>query len=309
MIKSYLRSNPYTLYLINLYHYLKGDILTKLFSDETAVKQYYKKYAGKELDLDNPQAFSEKLQWLKLFNKDPLKSLCADKYTVRKYVTECGYPEILNTLHGIYDSVEELDISRLPAQFVIKASHGSGWNIVVKNKLEINWFIWKRIMKLWLKSNIYWSGREWVYQGLKPRIIVEKYLEDEFGELRDYKFFCFNGEPKFMQLEAGRGTAHNIRNFYDMDWKLLPFGKEILPNQSLKVDKPAKFEQMIKIASDLSKPFEFVRVDFYQIKGKIYFGELTFFPAGGKPDFQPPEYDQEVGKLLNLSLQEEAKIS
>ena len=155
-------------------------------------------------------------------------------------------------------------------------------------------------MKSWLKQDIYWSGREWVYKNLKKRLIVEEYLEDASGGLQDYKFFCFNGKPQFMQLEVGRYTSNNTRNFYDMDWNLLPFGKELEHNKDIVVEKPEKFEQMKEIAQKLCAPFSFVRVDLYQVNGKVYFGELTFFPAGGAPDFKPIEYDKIVGDMWDI---------
>ena len=156
------------------------------------------------------------------------------------------------------------------------------------------------MMKSWLRQHIAWSGREWVYEKMPRHIIVEKYLEDETGELRDYKFYCFNGKPAFMQLEVGRATDHNTRNFYDMDWKLMPFGKSLPHNPDLNVPVPVMFDEMKKIAEDLCQPFQYVRVDLYQVGGKIYFGELTFYPAGGAPDFIPSHYDAEVGKMWTL---------
>ena len=135
---------------------------------------------------------------------------------------------------------------------------------------------------------------------MSRRIVIEKYLEDETGELRDYKFFCFNGKPQIMQLEVGRYKEHNTRNFYDMDWNLMPFGKGMPYNPDVQVEKPQMFEEMKKIAEDLCQPFQFVRVDLYQVCGEIYFGELTFFPAGGAPDFVPTKYDAIVGDMWEL---------
>ena len=225
---------------------------------------------------------------------------CADKVDVREYVTECGYGHLLNEIYGVYNSVKELPIKDLPEKCVIKGAHGSGFNLIVRDKSKVKWCVWKKIMKSWLKQDIYWSGREWVYKNLKKRLVVEKYLEDKSGGLLDYKFFCFNGKPRFMQLEVGRYTANNTRNFYDMDWNLMPFGKELEHNPNIEVEKPEGFEEMKEIAEKLSKPFSFVRVDLYQVGGKIYFGELTFFPAGGAPDFKPIEYNKIVGDMWDI---------
>lgn len=300
MIRKMIRRNLWGLYLINQYHVIYSKINEKLFSDIEVINKWYKKHAGCLPNLENPKKFSEKQQWYKLNDRKPLQEKCADKYEVREYIKSCGYGSLLNEIYGIYEKVEDIDIDKLPKQVVLKATHGSGFNLIVKDKDNVNWKMWKRIMKSWLNQDIYWSGREWVYKNLKRRIVVEKYLEDETGELRDYKFFCFNGEPRFMQLEVGRFGKNKTRNFYDMEWKLMPFGKELPHNPDLHVEKPYAFEEMKRIAKELSKPFTFVRVDLYQVGGKVYFGELTFFPAGGAPDFVPKEYDEVVGNMWNI---------
>ena len=287
--------------LINKLHERKNRKNLKKYTDEEQILRWYQsKSGGKTPNLENPKTFSEKQQWYKLHCRDALMEKCADKYDVREYVKDCGYENLLNEIYGIYDSVEELPIKQLPDKFVIKATHGSGFNLIVKNKQTIKWNIWKKIMKSWLKQDIYWSGREWVYKNLKRRLVVEKYMEDSSGGLLDYKFFCFNGEPRFMQLEVGRYTDFNTRNFYDMEWNLMPFGKELEHNPNVIVEKPKAFEEMKKIAKKLSAPFSFVRVDLYEVQGKVYFGELTFFPAGGAPDFKPIEYDEVVGDMWSI---------
>lgn len=286
---------------INLLHCLESWIVPKIISDEKAIIRYYKKKSGGRLpNLENPIRFSEKLQWYKLHGRLPIMQVCADKYAVRQYLHQLGYDELLNELYCVYDHVSDIDLNWLPDQFVLKAAHGSGQNIIVKDKKSVNWFAAKFMMRTWMHQHIAWSGREWVYETMPRRIIAEKFLQDETGELRDYKFFCFNGRPTYMQLEVGRYTSHNTRNFYDMDWNLMPFGKELPHNPNIHVEKPLMFEKMKEIATDLSKPFQFVRVDLYQVNGKIYFGELTFFPAGGAPDFVPDEYDEIVGKHWKL---------
>ncbi len=288
-------------YLIHWYHILKCKINPAILNDEKAVIHYYKKKSGGLIpDLISPKTFSEKQQWYKLNSHNPLMSKCADKHDVREYIIDCGYEHLLNESYGVYDSVKDIPLEKFPQQFVLKAAHASGWNLIVKNKDDINWKKEKALMKLWLKQDIYWSGREWVYKKLKKRIVAEKYLEDESGGLMDYKFYCFNGKPEFLQLEVGRYTAQNTRNFYNMNWEIMPFGKELPHNPDIKVEKPYAFEEMKKIATDLSKPFSYVRVDLYQVGGKVYFGELTFFPAGGAPDFVPKEYDKIVGDMWDI---------
>ncbi len=287
--------------LVHYYHIIMSKLMPTLISDRQAVLRYYRKRSGgKTVDLENPRTFSEKQQWYKLYSHDPLMEQCADKHEVREYITSCGYAHLLNESYGVFDSVERIPVDTLPKQFVLKAAHSSGMNLIVRDKEQVDWTAEKRFMRLWLKQDNYWSGREWVYKNMKKRIVAEKYLEDESGGLLDYKFYCFNGQPRFLQLEVGRFTEQNTRNFYDMEWNLLPFGKELPHNPDIHVEKPYAFEEMKKIAADLSKPFSYVRVDLYQVQGKVFFGELTFFPAGGAPDFVPVEYDQVVGDMWKL---------
>ena len=288
--------------LIHRYHIMLCNVLPRLIDDRRAVVHYYKRRSGHKPNLSSPKTFSEKQQWYKLNSNNPLMAQCADKYEVRRYIKQCGYENLLNEVYGVYDRVEDLDIAHLPQQFVLKAAHASGWNLIVRDKDSRDWKQEMKTMRLWLKQDIYWSGREWVYRDLKKRILAERYLEDDSGGLLDYKFYCFNGVPQFMQLEVGRFTNHNTRNFYDMHWNLLPFGKELPHDPNVQIKMPTCFEEMKKIASDLSKPFSYVRVDLYQVKGRIYFGELTFFPAGGAPDFVPEKYDKIVGDMWNIEL-------
>ena len=296
-----MRNIPFFKNSIHIYHIIKSKLYPAFVSDEKAVKRYYsKKSGGLTLDLQNPTTFSEKQQWYKLYSKNPLMAQCADKHDVRQYIIDCGYEYLLNEQYGVYDSVEDIPIDSLPERFVLKAAHASGWNLIGRDKSKVNWKLEKKTMRLWLKQDIYWSGREWVYKNLKKRIVAEKYLEDESGGLLDYKFFCFGGKPAFLQLEVGRFTDNNTRNFYDTDWNLMPFGKELPHNPNVDIPVPDCFEEMKEIAEKLSKPFSFVRVDLYQVGGKVYFGELTFFPAGGAPDFVPKEYDKIVGSMWNI---------
>ncbi len=294
--------SPFSIrYMKSEYHCFMSWFYPFIISEKKAVIKYYKKKSGGRVpDLVNPQTFSEKLQWYKLNARNPIMQQCADKYAVREYVKDQGYGYILNDLLGVYTSISQINLSTFPESFVLKATHGSGWNIIVKSKSDLNWKQSKMLLRSWLHQNNAWSGGEWVYKDIPHQIVAEKFLQDENGELRDYKFFCFNGKPKYLQLEVGRYTDHNTRNFYDMDWKLMPFGKEF-PHVPNIIEKcPTTFENMKKIASDLSKPFQFVRVDLYQVDCKVYFGELTFFPAGGAPDFVPIEYDAIVGSNWTL---------
>ena len=293
-------TNPYLYYLWTLQQKKKGQQHLKQFSDKEAIVALYKNYAGKYPDLDNPQTFSEKQQWMKLNYHHPLLTTCADKYEVRAYLEAKGYAHLLNGVLGVYDAIDQLDIAQLPEQFVLKATHGSGWNLVCTDKSKINWWIWKKIMNVWLHNNIFWPGREWPYKNMKPRLIAEPFLKDVSGHLMDYKFFCFNGKAHFVQVNKGRGTADHAQNFYDMDWNILPFGKNLAPRPEVHIPAPFNLKEMAEIAVDLMGDLPFVRVDFYEVNKKIIFGEMTFYPKSGLPDFTPPEYDQILGDLLTL---------
>lgn len=296
-----LRDKFIVKYGISLYHCFASRIFPMIVGDRAAIISHYRKYSGgRTPDIDSPSLFSEKLQWYKLNDKKPLMEKVANKYTVREYVSECGYGDLLNDILGVYRSVGEIDFDRLPQKFVLKGTHGSGFNIIVRDKSKLDIRKTKLMLWTWMHQNIAWSGREWVYKDMPRHIIAEKYLDDGDGDLRDYKFYCFNGEPRIMQLEVGRGTEGNIRNFYDMDWNLMPFGKAMPHSPGVNIARPEKFDEMKKIAKDLCKPFQYVRVDFYLVKDRIYFGELTFFPAGGAPDFIPAEYDRIIGDMWRI---------
>lgn len=293
-------NNPYLLYIWLENHRKKGVQKMKALDDEEAIIELYQNYCGRRPDLDNPKDWGEKMQWLKLNYRNPLQTICSDKYAAREYVTEKGYAHILNDVLQVVDTVDQIDIDKLPGQFVVKATHGSGWNMVCTDKSKVSWFIWKKIFKSWLRNNIFWPGREWPYKDMPHRIVFEKFLKDESGALMDYKFFCFDGEPHFVQANKGRDTAQHAQNFYDLDWNILPFGKDLMPLPEVSIPKPSLLTHMITVARDLAGDFPYVRVDLYQTDGKIIFGELTFYPKSGLPDFVPAEYNRIIGDKLKL---------
>lgn len=292
--------NPYLRYLWLQTSYRRLWKKRAALSDIECINLLYKSYCGHLPNLEHPQKFSEKMQWLKLHYRNELMPIVGDKYMVRQYLEERGYGYLLNELIAVFDDVSQFNLDMLPKQFVLKASHSSGWNLVVKDKQKVSWGIWKKHMQYWLTHSIEWNGREWHYGEMKPRIVCEKYLEDGSGGLMDYKFYCFNGQPRFMQLNVDRGLATATQNYYDLDWNLLPFGKSQPYNPEIKAACPAHFEEMIRLATKLSKPFPYVRMDFYESNGRIYFGEFTFFPCSGMPDFIPSEWDDKVGDMLEL---------
>ncbi|MQP24105.1 glycosyltransferase [Flavobacterium sp. LMO8] len=254
----------------------------------------------KKLNLKNPITFTEKIQWYKLYYKNPILKKLVDKFHVREYVEVKIGKKYLNELYGVYESPKEIDFDKLPEKFVLKCVHGSGFNICVKEKsmLDINYT--KRIIKKWQNKNFYNKGKEWAYKGIKPIIIAEKFLKEFDKEvINDYKFFCFNGEIKFIQIDLERKT-NNYRCYYDTNWNKLSFctkNKIIHPG---KIDKPIKFEEMKEIVQKLSQDFPFVRVDLYVIENKIIFGELTFYPGNGTIELTPYEMNYTIGDYFKL---------
>ena len=300
-IRSILHHSFWGRYLLSNLHSVESFLIPMLVSDETAVRNYYKHCTGKELNLENPEGFTEKLNWYKLNGRIPLMQTCADKVAVRDYVSSKGFKENLNEVYDVCNKVRDLKIDSYPESFVIKAAHGSHMNLIVKNKKKINWFKQKLMMASWLRQNIAWSGREWVYKDMPRRLIVEKYLEDESGELRDFKIFCFNGKAKYLQYDTGRFSGRHTRNYYDMNKELLPIHDDLFPDKTLSFPlDDTQFKKMTNIAEILSEPFQFVRVDFYLVNNKIYFGEMTYFHNGGISWFDPPEYDKIWGEHWNL---------
>ena len=274
--------------------------ISKRVSDKVYLKMRYRNVFNKTLNLSNPKTFNEKLQWLKLNDRNPLYTILVDKYETKDYIANIiGNEHIIPTL-GIYDSFDDIDFSKLPNSFVMKCTHDSGGIVIVKNKNNLNVEDARKKINKSLKKNYYYSGREWPYKNVKPRIIIEKYMEDKkTKELRDYKFFCFNGVPKFMFLATDRQIEQTKFNFYDMDFNLLPFTQGH-PNDLRKIQKPEKFEEMVEFSKKLSKDIPHVRVDFYEINGKVYFGEMTFYHYSGFTRFNPEEWDEKLGDYITI---------
>lgn len=256
----------------------------------------------KRLNLNNPQTYNEKLQWLKMHDRKPEYAQMVDKAEAKKYVANMiGEDYIIQTI-GVYNSFDEIDFDILPKQFVIKCTHDSGGVVVCKDKNNFDREKAQKKIEYGLGKSAYWSTREWPYKNVKPRIIVEKYMEDESGyELKDYKFFCFNGKPKFLFVATDRGVdgEETKFDFYDLNWNHLAF-KNGHPNSPVSINKPDKFEEMISLSEKLSEGIPHVRVDLYNIRGKIYFGELTFFHWSGLVPFEPEEWDKTIGDMLIL---------
>src|SRR5699024_3684992 len=235
---------------------------------------------------------------------DPLAVNCADKYEVRKVIKNKIGSRYLNELYAVYNSVDEIDLQKLPESFVLKATHSSGQNFVCINKNLINWNKKFRELIMWLNTNYFWSNREWVYKYIKPRINCERFLSEDDNNLAsaltDYKIYCFNGKPKYCQVIKDRNSGGTI-DFFDTEWKHMEFsGLQKLPNAEKKIKQPEKFSEMLELCEDLAYGFPFVRVDFYYVKQNIYFGELTFFPKSGFGSFTPLDWNRKMGELIKL---------
>ncbi|EJS00694.1 MULTISPECIES: ATP-grasp fold amidoligase family protein [Bacillus cereus group] len=255
---------------------------------------------GKKLDLKKPMTFNEKLQWLKLYDRNPEYTQLVDKLEVRKYIEKTIGKEYLIPLLGEWDKFEDIDFNLLPDQFVLKCTHDSGGLIVCEDKGALNLKRAKKKINRSLKRNFYYHGREWPYKNVKPRIICEKFMVDESGiELKDYKIFCFLGEPKIIQVDYNRFEGHK-RNLYDVDWNYVSSSIKHPTDPARLIEKPEKLEEMLQLARMLSKEYYHVRVDFYSIKDKIYFGEMTFYHGSGYEKFEPEEFGYKMGSWLQL---------
>lgn len=274
-------------------------VLRALTTDTTYAKvRYYYKFR-RRLNLRTPTTFNEKLQWLKLYHRPLGLSRLVDKYEVREYVRErCG-DGLLNDLYGVYRSADEIEFRALPDQFVLRATHGSGWVVLCTSKASLDTTKTRNAIRQWLTTDYYRMWGEWAYKGVEPRVVCERYLGNNDGRaLLDYKYYCFHGEPKYVHVDLDRFSDHR-RNFYDLQWHRLPFGLGY-PQSEADVPKPGGLAEMLSVARALAHDHLFVRVDLYEVNGRIYFGELTFYPGNGLELFTPAEYDFALGDLLHL---------
>lgn len=272
-----------------------------LMSDETKIKLWYWLSFGKKLNLDHPQTFSEKLQWLKLYDHQPLYTTLVDKYMVKEWVAyTIGSEYVIPTL-GVWNSTTEIDWDTLPQRFVLKTTQGCGNSgvVVVKDKSSANREnIVSKLLKAG-KKDAYRMLGEWPYKNVQNRIIAEEYMEDQYGELRDYKFFCFDGKVRAMFIATGRSKGKVCFDFYDPDFNYLDI-EHGHPTTNGSVSKPASWNEMISIAEKLSAGIPHVRVDLYEVNGKPYFGEMTFYHHGGYVPFKPTKWDKIFGDWLTL---------
>lgn len=288
---------------------IEKPFVAKCFNDKQYVKLKYRLITGRKLNLKAPKSFSEKLQWLKLYDRDDKYVKMVDKYDAREYIASVVGEEYLIPLLGVWDSVDEIDFDSLPDQFVLKCTHDSGGVVVCRDKSKFDIDSAKTKLNAWMKRNYFYRSREWPYKNIKPRIIAEKYMEDEASKgttlgLTDYKFYCFNGVPKLAYVSQGMENHNTARiSFLNLDWTFAPFKRLDYKPFDVEPPKPVNYERMLEIASVVSAEQIFLRVDFYEINKKIYIGELTFCPTSGMVPLDPANWDDELGTWLKLPIE------
>lgn len=275
--------------------------------DDKYIKKKYKAIFNKKLDLDNPQTFNEKLQWLKINNRKDIYTTMVDKYKVKEYISaQVGEKYVVPTL-GIYDKFDDIEFDKLPNQFVIKCTHDSGGIIICNDKSKLDRVNAKKIITKSLKRNFYLIGREWPYKNVKPRIIIEPLLHNKNGDgLIEFNMFCFNGIPKIIMVCYGDKKKNRYNDFYDENFKRIKMGITYKYSDQ-QMQKPSNYYDMIKISKIISKDIPFLRVDFYLVDNEIKLGELTFFHWSGFGKFYPQEYDYKFGQLLDINTKRKDK--
>ena len=279
-----------------------GKKLVGLIPSKMWLSYCFKREVGCSIDWKNPKTYNEKLQWLKVYDRNPFYTTLVDKYEVKQWIADrIGEEYIIPTL-GVWDKFDDIDFDTLPEQFVLKCTHDSGGLIIVRDKSKLDKKAARKMFRVALARNPYSVTREWPYKNVKPRIIAEQYMEDEkTAELRDYKFFSFDGETKamFIATERASETEETKFDFFDMDYNHLPFTNGH-PNAKVLPEKPEKFDEMHALADKLSVGIPHARIDFYEVNGRVYFGEITFFHWSGMKPFDPPEWDRIFGDWIEL---------
>lgn len=273
--------------------------------DALYLKIIYRSRMGKALDIRNPELFSEKMQWLKLFDRNPLYTKMVDKYEAKEYVSQIIGDEFTIKTLGVWDSFEDIDFATLPNQFVLKCTHDSGGLVICRDKSTLDLDKAREKIEGSMKVNYFWSTREWPYKNVKPRIIAEEYMEDETNTsgLTDYKFFCFNKKPRFLYVSQGLENHDTAGiSFYDFSGVEMPFKRTDYRSLGPHFELPSNFEELLMIAEKLADSVNsaFARIDLYSINGKCYFSEITFSPCSGMMPITPKEWDWKLGEWIEL---------
>ena len=274
--------------------------LLSFLPDKPYIMLQYYRHSHRLLNLKNPTRYNEKLQWMKLYDRNPLYTTLADKYLVKSYVANAIGERYVVPLLGVWDSPDEIDFSALPEQFVLKTNHDSKGLVICKDKSKLDLDSTRDFLRERLKRSGFAYGREWPYKNIQRKIIADQYLEDENGELPDYKVMCFNGEPKLIQLHRGRFTAEYTQDFYDTNWIRQNFNQIGLRGAAEPVSRPAFLDEMLEKSAVLAAGIPQVRVDWFYAKGQLFFGEMTFFDASGYDEFVPDEINEVLGSWITL---------
>lgn len=269
--------------------------------DKAYLKLLFKTRMGKKLDLESPKTFNEKLQWLKLYDRKPEYTMMADKYKVRDYIAKMLGKEYLIPLLGVWNSPDEIDFDKLPNQFVLKCNHNSGLGMCIcKDKSKLDIAKVKKELHRGLNQDYYKTCREWPYKNIERKIIAEKYMVDnKSNELMDYKIMCFNGKAEYSFVCSNRFKSNLNVTFFDMYWNVMTFERHYAKSNP-EIKKPETYNKMIEFAEKLSNDLIFSRIDFYEVNGKLYFGEITFYPGGGFEEFTPDIWDKNLGDMIDL---------
>lgn len=298
-IKSYLKNNALVMRTYDTMRDCVNRFKFTLFPKKS-IERLYKKKIGRPIDLNSPKTYTEKLNWLKLFWHNPLLTRCIDKYLVRSYIEEQGLGDLLTKLYGVYDDIDKVDFASLPEKFALKMNNGSGCNVLCTDKSKLNLKEIRTNFKREMKRNYYYTYGEWGYKDIIPKIICESYIDTVDGKPpKDYKIFCFNGEPQYLFVASDRINHQTKFDFYTKDWEWLPVRNKY-PNAGDVLEKLAYLDEMLRVARILSKPFPAVRVDLYYEGGKIYFGELTFYHFSAFTPFDPDSFDEKMGREFIL---------
>lgn len=288
--------------LWRIFNVIAAKGLLNWMPDEAYLKLRYRASLGKKLNLNNPTSFNEKIQWLNLFDRNPEYTKMVDKFEVKKYVADIIGEEYIVPTLGIWETFNGIDFDGLPNQFVLKCTHDSGGLVICKDKGNLDIEAARRKIEKFLRVNYFKWGREWPYKHVKPRIIAEQYIDsgDDSGII-DYKIHNFNGVPKIILVCSERFSASGLKeDFFDHNWNHLELCRPSHPNSSNIIEKPKSFDKMIEFSRILAKDIPFVRTDFYEVNGKLYFGELTFYPASGLEAFSPDYWDNILGSWLTI---------
>jgi len=274
----------------------------RFLPSQTYVRFHYEYFNGKKLNLENPREFNEKIEWYKVFYRPKILNQLVDKYEVRSYVEEKIGAQYLNELYAVYDDANQVNFDSLPNKFVVKANHTNSDNLIVTDKDSLGKKKAVKRFKKWLSKNQYYrKGQEWAYKDVKPKLVIEKFLKEKNkNTLVDYKFYCFNGIPKFIDVHIDREEDHK-QGCFDLEFNLLPFGKsKSYKSISSDIEKPNNLDEMVKLSAILADKFPFVRVDFYSVNSKSVFGEMTFYPSDARTTFYPDEYNLIIGDYFKL---------